>query len=188
MTVTSPHTFITRDNSTTSLDNLDDDPSLGQLFHIFPAVVWAICKSFIFISSLIFAFLAVLVGVTLFFRCILPNLIKWIPSGKLREVWKENIGRLRKSERFDTAWKWWEHKIRERAAEAVGAEELGHLGSHDGGREGSVAGETLFEGEDTENRDQLAGEREETEFDMGNSLGRGSRNGGTEATCKFVAY
>ncbi len=86
------------------------------------------------------------------------------------EGWREKkAGRLWRIERVDRMWKWLERRRSARwKAEDVDAEELEHLGSRNGEEsEGSVGGETLFEGEedDNNNGDGQARKKEDMELD-----------------------
>ena len=98
-----------------------------------------------------------------------PDVIRWLRSRNWREVVevsREKIRRLRRIERVDRMWKWFEHRNARGEADAFVTEELEHLGSYDGeGREGSVGGETLFEGEGDEHGDGQA-KKEEMELDL----------------------
>ena len=81
-----------------------------------------------------------------------PGVIEWLRGGKWREVgqgWRDNLGRLRKIERVDRIWTWLERRrVRNEVDEVVDEAELERLDSGEG--EGSVGGETLFEGEENE--------------------------------------
>lgn len=86
------------------------------------------------------------------------------------EGWREKkAGRLWRIERVDRMWKWMERRRSARwKAEDVDAEELEYLGSRNGEEsEGSVGGETLFEGEedDNNNGDGQARKKEDMELD-----------------------
>ena len=134
-----------------------NDPSLGQLFHRFPAQVWTLVKSIIFGFALILALVAVLFGIIMSVWLIFsfaPTLLNWLISMSWKEVmerWREKFESLKRTERFNRMWGWL--RFRSAGAEdgAVDVEELRHLDSLDcEGREGSVGGETLFEGEEDE--------------------------------------
>lgn len=145
MAPTSLHALLPRDN-----------PSLGELFHHFPAKVWLLLKLVIFGVAILLTLYAIILGTFFAFAWIgiyAPNVIGWLRGGKWREVvegWREKVGLLKKIEMVDRMWKWLKSWSPRGKAEAVDAEELEHLdGGHDGeGREGSVGGDTLFEGEE----------------------------------------
>lgn len=149
-----------------------DDPSLAELFHHFPAKVWLLIKMVMFGLSIMLALVTIIFGIfyLVTYVCIHgPDAVEWLRSGKWRELVKgcsETVGRLRRIERVDRLWKWFECRNARGEAEAVDAEELEHLGSHEGeGREGSVGGETLFDGEEGEDGDGEARKKEEMELD-----------------------
>ena len=76
-----------------------------------------------------------------------------------REVgqgWRDNLERLRKIERVDRMWTWLERmRGKNEIAEVDDEAELERLNSGEG--EGSVGGETLFEGEENENGKSTSG-------------------------------
>lgn len=98
-----------------------------------------------------------------------PDAVKWLRSGKWKEAvegCREKVGRLRRIERVDRLWNWFECRNFRAEAEVFDVEELEHLGSCEGeGREGSVGGETLFDGEEGEDGDERARKEEEMEMD-----------------------
>lgn len=125
--------------------------------------------------SLIFALFALIAGTFLlvfFVGMYVPIVTQWLRSGEWREAvegWREQVRRLRRIERVDRMWNWFECRSVRGKGEAVDAEELERLGSHDGeGREGSVGGETLFEGEEDEDGggDGDGQARKEEEMDL----------------------
>ncbi len=148
------------------------DPSLGELFRHFPAQVWRIFKLIIFGFSIIFAIFAIITGVIALFMSIYvygPYLIEWLKSGKYKELIKrsrEKVGRLKAIERFHSAWDWLKSRSAGANAESVDAEELRPLEGRDSqGRESSVGGETLFEGDEVEDGDEEARKNDEVELD-----------------------
>lgn len=165
MAPTSLHTLLPRDN-----------PSLGQLFEHFPAKVWLLLKFIIFGTAILLALYAIILGavsayfgIRLSFAWIVinaPKFIDWLRSGEWREVgvgWREKVGRLEKIEMVGRMLKLMKSWSTRRNAEAVDAEELEHLdGSHESdGREGSVSGETLFEGDEDGGGDGQARKKED---------------------------
>ena len=151
-----------------------DGPSLGELFHHFPAKVWLFFKFIIFGLALLLSLYGIIIGVVALFlgiRACGPDLIRSLRTVKWRDVavsWRDKVGRLRKIERLERMWKWLERKSARWKAESVDPEELEHLGRrNDEGREGSVDGETLFEGKEDEDGDGdgQARKKEEIELD-----------------------
>lgn len=129
-------------------------------------------KFIIFGFSIMLALFAMIVATILLLLGIYsygPDVINWLRTRNWREiveVSREKVGRLRKIERVDRMWKWFECRNARGEAGTFVAEELEHLGSYDGeGREGSVGGETLFEGEGDEHGDGQA-KKEEMELDL----------------------
>ena len=133
-----------------------NDPSLAELFSHFPAKVWLLLKSLIFGVALLAALSGVIFGIYCFVMLMIsygPGVIEWLRGAKWREVgqeWRDNLGRLRKIERVDRIWTWLERRRGKNEIDDVDDEaELERLDSGEG--EGSVGGETLFEGEEDEN-------------------------------------
>ena len=127
MAPTSIKTLLSRDN----------DPSLRQLFHVLPATVWSIFKVVIFGASLIFAVFAIIFAV-FFVSSAIYLMLKSVNLKAIIEGSREKLKCLR-------------GRNTSSMAEADDAEELRHLGTHDSDeREGSVGGETLFEGQGNE--------------------------------------
>lgn len=109
------------------------------------------------------ALYAIVVGIFFSFASLViyvPETIRVLRSGKWRHIvegWREKAGHVRRMLKRRNAGG---------DAEAVDAEELEHLGSHDAeGREGSVGGETLFESEEDEEEDGQARKKEEMDLD-----------------------
>ena len=159
MAPTSLHSLIPR-----------NDPSLGEMFHHFPAKVWMLIKAMLFGAALIAALLAILfggIGLVMVINLYGWDFIRWLRSGEWREVegWREKAWRLGRIERVNRMWKWLECRRSGGEAGTVDDEELQRLGSHDGdGGEGSVGGETLFEGDEDEDGDGEARKKEEMEL------------------------
>ena len=151
MAPTSTHTILFRDN----------DPSLGELFHHFPATLWKFLKDFVFGLSVILAFFAIIFAVVLVFLWIYtcgPDLIKGLTRVRIRENTKgprERIWRLRRIQGLDRMWVWLKGGGPRGKAGVVDVEELRCLDSCDGeGREGSVGGETLLDDEEVLEKDE----------------------------------
>lgn len=126
----------------------------------------------IFGLSILLAIAAIIFGIIILVVSILtygPNFVTWMRSRGLKDIMegsRKNFERLGRIERVDRIWKWLKCRSAGTESEAVDAEELTHLGSHDDeGREGSVGGETLFEGEEDEDGDGHGRKKEEMELD-----------------------
>lgn len=149
-----------------------DGPSVGELFHQFPARVWLITKLIIFGLCIMLALCAIIFGVCFAFASLVFCVritIESLKSGKARTIvedWREKVGRLGRIERLDRTWKWLKRMSARGEAEVVDAEELEHLDSLDAeGRESSVGGETLFGSEEDEDGDRQANKKEKMDLD-----------------------
>lgn len=138
-------------------------PSLGEMFHQFPAKVWLILKEIIFGLAIILAlvgFILVIISIFVGIRIYGPHVVNRLRGGEWRDVvegLREKVGRLRKIERVDRMWKWLERRMaRTDTDKAVSAATLELLDSREG--EGSVGGETLFEGEEDEDEKWTRGQ------------------------------
>ena len=132
-----------------------NDPSMAQLFSNFPAKVWLLFKYVIFGVALMVALYGLIFGIYCFVMLMVsygPGVIEWLRNARWREVgqgWRGNLERLRKIEWIDRIWTRLE-RMRGKS-EIVGVDDEAEMERLDSGEgEGSVGGETLFEGEENE--------------------------------------
>lgn len=154
-----------------------NDPSLGELFHHFPAKVWKLIKLLLFGLSLVAALFALVFGCFFLFSCTCiygPHVINWLKSGKWWEVvdrWGKEVRRVSRNERIERVWRWVKDKSARREAGAVDTEELEHLSVRDSEeRESSPDGKTLPESDQDEDGNGQATIKEEMELDSEDNL------------------
>ncbi len=129
--------------------------------------------------ALILALYGIVIGIYCLFTAIcicVPRLSQWLRSGKWKEDvegWREKkVGRLWRIERVDRMWKILLERRRSagwKAEDVDAEEELERLGGRNDGEEseGSVGGETLFEGEEDDDDDNGDGQARKKKEDMG---------------------